>query len=191
MPNIIKSQMQCFALPSHAQSTRSSHDVVNISAAKECVMLCKPLQPLQHHIKGSLPSSTKLLTWPPHILSSLPDASMTVSVSSMGLGNFTGSLTAWYQHLASTCTEEECQCIQTARLLGDQIASLPPLTKPSSTPNCDYSVPPSIWRANAEDLPSRPGKTAIPTNMWDNRSVCMCTCSSPLSKLGLQIMGTR
>jgi len=59
------------------------------------------------------------------------------------------SHTAWYQHLASACMEEEHQYIQAARLLGDQIASLPPLTKPSSTPDRDYSVPPSVRRANA------------------------------------------
>ncbi|KIM58426.1 hypothetical protein SCLCIDRAFT_28085 [Scleroderma citrinum Foug A] len=50
------------------------------------------------------------------------------------------SHTVWYQHLASMCTEEEYQRIQTARVLGDQIASLPPLTKPSSTPNHNYSA---------------------------------------------------
>ena len=33
------------------------------------------------------------------------------------------SHTAWYQHLASACMEEERQCIRTARLLGDRIAS--------------------------------------------------------------------
>ena len=59
------------------------------------------------------------------------------------------SHTAWYQHLASACTEEEHQCIQTARLLGDRIASPPPLTKPSSIPDHDYSVPPSVRRAEA------------------------------------------
>ena len=59
------------------------------------------------------------------------------------------SHTAWYQHLASACTEEERQQIQTARVLADQIASLPPLIRPSSTPDRNYSVPPSIWRAEA------------------------------------------
>ena len=59
------------------------------------------------------------------------------------------SHTAWYQHFASTCTEEEHQHIRTARLLGDRIASPPPLTKPSSIPDRDYSVPPSVRRAEA------------------------------------------
>ncbi|KIM50461.1 hypothetical protein SCLCIDRAFT_145454, partial [Scleroderma citrinum Foug A] len=59
------------------------------------------------------------------------------------------SHTAWYQHLASACTEEEHQCIQTARVLADRIASLPPLTRPSLTPDRDYSVPPSVRRAEA------------------------------------------
>ncbi|KIM61822.1 hypothetical protein SCLCIDRAFT_25489 [Scleroderma citrinum Foug A] len=49
------------------------------------------------------------------------------------------SHTAWYQHLASACTEEEHQRIQTVRVLADRIASLPPLTRPSSTPDRNYS----------------------------------------------------
>ena len=59
------------------------------------------------------------------------------------------SHTQWDQHLASMHMEEERQHIQTVRLLGDQIESLLPPIKPSSTPNCDYSVPPSIQRAEA------------------------------------------
>ncbi|KAI6158237.1 hypothetical protein BKA82DRAFT_4010333 [Pisolithus tinctorius] len=58
------------------------------------------------------------------------------------------SHTAWHQHLASASSEEERQCIRTARLLGECISSLPTLTA-SSPLDCDNSVPPSLRRAEA------------------------------------------
>ena len=103
------------------------------------------------------------------------------------------SHTAWYQHLASACTEEERQRIQTVRLLGDRIVS------PHLSPNLHRYPIMTTWcppafrgLRHAEDLPSRPGKTMIPTNMWVDGSVRVCVCNSPSTrKLGPQIMGTR
>ncbi|KAI6097308.1 hypothetical protein EDD16DRAFT_1527647 [Pisolithus croceorrhizus] len=59
------------------------------------------------------------------------------------------SHTAWLQHLANAGSEEECQRICTARLLGEQMTSLPPLANPSSLPTCNYFVPPSMHRIEA------------------------------------------
>ncbi|KIK20251.1 hypothetical protein PISMIDRAFT_13141 [Pisolithus microcarpus 441] len=59
------------------------------------------------------------------------------------------SHTAWLQHLANASSEEEHQQIRTARLLGEQMMSLPPLAIPSSPPTHNYSVPPSMLRIEA------------------------------------------
>ncbi|KAI6094055.1 hypothetical protein EV401DRAFT_1896508 [Pisolithus croceorrhizus] len=59
------------------------------------------------------------------------------------------SHTAWLQHLANASSEEECQRIRTARLLGEWMTSLPPLANPSSPPTRNYSVPPSVRRIEA------------------------------------------
>ncbi|KAL4080256.1 hypothetical protein V8B97DRAFT_1914317 [Scleroderma yunnanense] len=59
------------------------------------------------------------------------------------------SHTAWNQHLASMGSEEEHQHIHTARLFGDHMASLPPLTAASSPFDHGYSAPPSVHRAEA------------------------------------------
>ncbi|KIK19820.1 hypothetical protein PISMIDRAFT_13390, partial [Pisolithus microcarpus 441] len=56
------------------------------------------------------------------------------------------SHTAWHLHLASAGSEEERQKIRTARLLGERVASLPPV--PGSSSLLDQ-VPPSIRRAEA------------------------------------------
>ena len=142
MSNITKSQIQRFALPSHAQSARCRRRCCKalhcFAHMQSNVMLCRP-------VEGRLP--TNLLTWPPQISSS-PRRQYDCVCLKYGSGHLHKvSHTAWYQHLASTCTEEERQHIQTARVLADRIESLPPLTRPSSTPNRDYLVPPSIWRA--------------------------------------------
>ncbi|KAI6019341.1 hypothetical protein PISMIDRAFT_10720 [Pisolithus microcarpus 441] len=42
----------------------------------------------------------------------------------------------------------DCVCIN-ARLLGEQITSLPPLANSSPPPNCNLSVPPSVRRIKA------------------------------------------
>ncbi|KAL4072402.1 hypothetical protein V8B97DRAFT_1857909, partial [Scleroderma yunnanense] len=59
------------------------------------------------------------------------------------------SQTAWHQHLTSAGLEEECQHICTVRLLGDHMASLPPLTAASLPFDHGYSMPPSVHRAQA------------------------------------------
>ena len=59
------------------------------------------------------------------------------------------SHTAWNQHLANAGSEDERHRIRMARLLGERMTSLPPPTKHSSPPDCDYSVPPGVRRAEA------------------------------------------
>jgi len=59
------------------------------------------------------------------------------------------SHTAWNQHLANAGSEDERHRIRMARLLGEQMTSLPPPTKYSSPPDRDYSVPPGVRRAEA------------------------------------------
>ena len=86
------------------------------------------------------------------------------------------SHTAWYQHFASTCTEEEHQHIRTARLLGDRIASPPPLTKPSSIPNRDYSVPPSVRRAEARRGLAKWARENHDPNEYMGRRKCAHVC---------------
>ncbi|KIK14677.1 hypothetical protein PISMIDRAFT_17120 [Pisolithus microcarpus 441] len=59
------------------------------------------------------------------------------------------SHSTWLQHLANASSEEECQRIRSARLLGERIMSLPPLANSSPPPNRNLSVPPSIRRIEA------------------------------------------
>ncbi|KIK26932.1 hypothetical protein PISMIDRAFT_8486 [Pisolithus microcarpus 441] len=59
------------------------------------------------------------------------------------------SHSTWLQHLANASSEEECQRICSARLLGEQITSLPPLANSSPPPNRNLSVPPSVRRIEA------------------------------------------
>jgi len=95
------------------------------------------------------------------------------------------SHTAWYQHLASACTEEECQHIQTARLLGDRIASLPPLTKPSSTPDRDYLVPPSARRADTrQGLAKRARENRDPNEYVGRRKCVHVRVQQPIEQAG-------
>ena len=172
--------MQRFNLPSHAQSTRCRRRCCKalhcFAHMQSNVMLCRP-------VEGRLP--TNLLTWPPQISSS-PRRQYDCVCLKYGSGHLHKvSHTAWYQHLASACTEEECQRIQTARVLADQIASLPPLTRPSSTPDRDYSVPPSIRRAEARrGLAKRARENHDPNEYVGQRKCARVRIQQPIEHAG-------
>jgi len=81
--------------------------------------------------------------------------------------------------------QEECQRIQNARLWGHQIESLPPLTKPSSTPNCDYSVPSSVWRADArQGLAKRARENRDPNEYVGRRKCAHVHMQQPIEQAG-------
>jgi len=95
------------------------------------------------------------------------------------------SHTAWYQHLASACTQEERQCIQNARLWGHRIESLPPLTKPSSTPDRDHSVPSSVRRADARrGLAKRARENRDPNEYVGRRKCARVRMQQPIEQAG-------
>ena len=100
------------------------------------------------------------------------------------------SHTAWYQHLATASTEEERQHIQTARLLGDQIASLSSLIKLSSTPDRDYSVPPSVRRAEARrGLAKRARENRDPDEYVGRRKCARVRVQQPIEQAGPSTSG--
>ncbi|KAI5991402.1 hypothetical protein EDD15DRAFT_2368765 [Pisolithus albus] len=55
----------------------------------------------------------------------------------------------WQHHLATASSEEERRCIHAAHLLGDRMATLPPLANSSLSPDRNHSVPPSVRRIEA------------------------------------------